>query len=201
VFQESSVGGHVLLVMQVESAVKGFALDSTEGPTKHDRTLELLSRGPPMAHGTPTHSVSVAGIVVNDDDQVLVIQRRDDERWEPPGGILELGETFEQGVAREVFEETGVSVEVQGLSGVYKNMAKGIVGLVYRCRPLSGDPEPTAEAAEARWMNRQEVSRLLAPAYAVRVEDAFRGGSASRAHDGTVVISDDANGSLSSPLA
>jgi 8-oxo-dGTP diphosphatase len=51
---------------------------------------------------TPKHSVSVAGIVVGERERVLLIRRRDNGRWEPPGGVLELGETFEEGVRREV---------------------------------------------------------------------------------------------------
>src|ERR1700742_4760112 len=84
------------------------------------------------------HSVSVAGIVVNDEGQVLVIRRRDNGHWEPPGGILELDETLEEGVRREVHEETGVWVTVERLTGVYKNMKRGIVALVFRCSPQSG---------------------------------------------------------------
>src|SRR3954451_6983963 len=94
------------------------------------------------------HSVSVAGIVVDKAGRVLVIQRRDNARWEPPGGILERDETFEEGVVREVAEETGVTVKVERLTGVYKNMTRGIVALVYRCRPASGVPISTAEAAD-----------------------------------------------------
>jgi len=41
----------------------------------------------------PKHSVSVAGIVIDDQDRVLVIRRRDNNHWEPPGGVLELHET------------------------------------------------------------------------------------------------------------
>src|SRR3954449_4721852 len=84
------------------------------------------------------HSVSVAGVVVDEAGRVLVIQRRDNGRWEPPGGVLERDETFEEGVVREVAEETGVTVHVERLTGVYKNMVRGIVALVYRCRPLAG---------------------------------------------------------------
>lgn len=76
---------------------------------------------------TPKHSVSVAGIVIDESDRVLLIQRRDNGHWEPPGGVLELGETFEQGVIREVREETGLRVEVERLTGVYKNMNRGVV--------------------------------------------------------------------------
>src|SRR3954466_10133765 len=98
------------------------------------------------------HSVSVAGVVVDEAGRVLVIQRRDNGRWEAPGGILERDETFEEGVIREVVEETGLSVEVERLTGVYKNMTRGIVALVYRCRPLSGTPRPTMEANQVMWV-------------------------------------------------
>ncbi|WP_246122399.1 NUDIX domain-containing protein [Pseudonocardia cypriaca] len=46
--------------------------------------------------------------------------------------MLELGDTFEEGVRREVVEETGVEVTVDHLSGVYKNMTRGVVALVFR---------------------------------------------------------------------
>ena len=75
----------------------------------------------------PHHSVSVAGIVVREDGRILTIQHRDTDQWEPPGGILELDETFEDGVRREVAEETGVAVEVERLTGAYKNLSRGVV--------------------------------------------------------------------------
>src|SRR3954469_4059866 len=118
------------------------------------------------------HSVSVAGVVVDHAGRVLVIQRRDNGRWEPPGGILEREETFEEGVAREVAEETGVSVEVERLTGVYKNMTRGIVALVYRCRALSGTAHPTRESVAVEWISASEVAERMAPAYAIRILDA-----------------------------
>jgi 8-oxo-dGTP diphosphatase len=137
------------------------------------------------------HSVSVAGIVVNEVEQVLLIQRRDNQQWEPPGGILELDESFQDGVVREVREETGVVVEVERLSGVYKNMPKGIVALVFRCRAVSGTPAPSSEAMRVAWVDRRHVTDLLPPAYAIRVLDAFRGDVPSRIHDGHVLIDPD----------
>jgi 8-oxo-dGTP diphosphatase len=68
----------------------------------------------------PRHSVSVTGIVVRNDGRVLAIQRQDDGRWVPPGGVLELAETPAEGVAREVLEETGIKVRADRLTGVYK---------------------------------------------------------------------------------
>lgn len=137
---------------------------------------------------TPTHSVSVAGIVVRDDGRVLVVQRRDNGRWEPPGGVLELAETFDEGVRREVAEETGVQVEVERLTGVYKNLARGIVALVFRCRPAAGEATATAESRRVAWFTSDEVRQHMAPAYAIRVLDALDGGVAVRSHDGVHMI-------------
>ncbi|MDQ3576729.1 MAG: NUDIX hydrolase [Actinomycetota bacterium] len=138
---------------------------------------------------TPKHSVSVAGIVVDHDQRILVIRRRDNGRWEPPGGVLELEESFEEGVRREVLEETGVTVAVEHLSGVYKNMKRGIVALVFRCAPTDTADVETSEASEIRWMTKAEVSHVMAEAYAVRVLDAFESDIQVRTHDGTRVNS------------
>ncbi|MGV7375136.1 NUDIX hydrolase [Mycobacterium kansasii] len=137
---------------------------------------------------TPKHSVSVAGIVVRDDDRVLVIKRDDNGHWEAPGGVLELDESFESGVQREVLEETGLAVTVERLTGVYKNLTHGIVALVYRCRPVGGEPHATKEAGEIRWMTKEEVQSAMTPAFGVRVLDAFEEVPQSRAHDGVNLV-------------
>lgn len=137
---------------------------------------------------TPRHSVSVAGVVVRDDGRILVIQRRDNGHWEPPGGVLELAETFDEGVRREVAEETGVQVEVEQLTGVYKNVKRGIVALVFRCRPAAGVATVTDESRRVAWFSPDEVRQHMTPAYAIRVLDALDGGVATRAHDGVRMI-------------
>lgn len=137
---------------------------------------------------TPKHSVSVAGIVVRDDGRVLVIKRDDNGHWEAPGGVLELDESFEAGVRREVLEETGLEVTVERLTGVYKNLTHGIVALVYRCRPVDGEPHATDEAREIRWMTIEEVMSAMVPAFGVRVLDAFEELPQSRAHDGVDLV-------------
>ena len=87
---------------------------------------------------TPRHSVSVAAVITNDRGQALLIQRRDNNQWEPPGGSLELDESIEDGLRRETREETGLAVEPVALTGVYKNMSRGIVALVFRCKVAGG---------------------------------------------------------------
>jgi len=137
---------------------------------------------------TPKHSVSVAGIVVRDDGRVLAVCRCDNHHWEPPGGVLELGETFNQGVRREVLEETGVEVQVECLTGVYKNMPRGIVSLVFRCAPVGGLATPTEEALLVRWLTIEEVRQRMDPAYVVRVTDAFADRASARVHDGINLV-------------
>ena len=138
---------------------------------------------------TPRHSVSVAGIVIDDAGRVLVIQRRDNGHWEPPGGILELGEQFEDGVRREVLEETGLDVHVDRLTGVYKNLSLGVVALVFRCTPLGTVHHNSTEAVAVRWVDPDEITALMDPAYAVRVTDAFETTAVTRAHDGVQLLS------------
>lgn len=138
--------------------------------------------------GTPKHSVSVAGIVVRDDGRILAIQRRDNAAWEPPGGVLELDETFEHGVRREVAEETGITVEVERLTGAYKNVPRGIVALVFRCRPIAGQATATDESRRVQWLTPDEIRDRMSPAYAIRVEDALTDHPAARAHDGVQLL-------------
>ncbi|MFB8138644.1 NUDIX hydrolase [Streptomyces parvus] len=134
---------------------------------------------------TPLHSVSVAGVVVREDGRVLTIKRADNGTWEPPGGVLELAEAPEDGVRREVYEETGVKVQVDRLTGIYKNTSRGIVALVFRCRVEGGHEQLTNEASAVEWLTRDEVTSRMAEVYAIRVADALLDGAPRvRTHDG-----------------
>jgi 8-oxo-dGTP diphosphatase len=145
---------------------------------------------------TYRHSVSVAAVVVREDGHVLAIRRADNGQWQIPGGILEQDETIEAGLAREVREETGLVVKVIGLSGIYKHMGLGVVALVFRCAPDSGQETLSEETAEIDWLTAAEVAERMAPAFAVRVHDALAEGSPrSRAHDGIhLLMSEDEGG-------
>lgn len=135
---------------------------------------------------TPRHSVSVAAAIFDESgENVLLIKRRDNGHWEPPGGVLELDETIEDGLQREVREETGAEMEVGPLTGVYKNMARGVIALVFRGVVSTPPGERSAEAASIAWVNLADLNQLMSPAYQVRILDACRPGGASvRSHDG-----------------
>jgi ADP-ribose pyrophosphatase YjhB (NUDIX family) len=138
----------------------------------------------------PRHSVSVSGIVIDDHGRALLIRRRDNHRWEPPGGVLELDESIHDGLRREVREETGFDIEPIALSGVYKNMTRAIINLVFRCKITGGGLATNDEATDFRWASEAEVPGLMDEAYAIRVLDALREPStaAVRPHDGVHLL-------------
>lgn len=140
---------------------------------------------------SPRHSVSVTGIVVREDGRVLVIRRNDDKRLVPPGGVLELGETPQEGCAREVLEETGYRVDVGACTGIYKNMNLGVVSMAFRCTLTGGRARTSEESDAVYWATLEEVERDVPEARAVRVFDSLGdGGVPARVHDGTNLLGD-----------
>ncbi|MCX4528081.1 MULTISPECIES: NUDIX hydrolase [unclassified Streptomyces] len=152
--------------------------------------LLYMSTGSPQVKSTPLHSVSVAGAVVREDGRLLAIRRADNGTWELPGGVLELTESPEAGVRREVLEETGIEVEVDELTGVYKNTARGIVALVFRCKPSGGAERTSEESTAVAWLTPEEVSEQMSEVFAIRLLDALdHEGPHVRSHDGKQLTS------------
>lgn len=59
------------------------------------------------------------GVMIVQNDQLLLQHRTDEDSWCVPGGVMELGETFEETAKREALEETGLSVNRLELFGMY----------------------------------------------------------------------------------
>ena len=136
------------------------------------------------------HSVSVTGVITDDRGRALLIRRRDNHRWEPPGGVLELAEGIHDGLRREVREETGLDVEPIALTGVYKNMNRAIIALVFRCKTTGGQLSTTDETEVVRWATETDIRELASEAYAIRILDALRDDApaAIRQHDGKQLL-------------
>ncbi|MFN8400065.1 MAG: NUDIX hydrolase [Anaerolineales bacterium] len=67
----------------------------------------------------PIIMVGATLLVLNKENQLLMIKRTDNNRWGVPGGAMELGESLEDTVKREIKEEIGVEVKDLELFGVY----------------------------------------------------------------------------------
>ena len=100
-----------------------------------------------------------------------------------------MAETIHDGL-REVREETGLEVEPDALTGVYKNMARGVVALVFRCKIVGGQLAATDEVTAFHWAGQTDVRRLTSEAYAVRILEAPRDSTvpAVRQHDGSNLL-------------
>src|SRR6476469_3790951 len=98
--------------------------------------------------------------------EVLLVRRIDDGYWELPGGRLEVGESAAQAVIREVAEESGVTIALIGLSGVYSDPTHVLLdpdgrvhqqlALCFHAVPAGADtaevPRPDgSETKEAAW--------------------------------------------------
>jgi ADP-ribose pyrophosphatase YjhB (NUDIX family) len=93
-------------------------------------------------------------------DKVLLCKRNIEPRWGKwtlPAGFMELGETAEQGAARETDEEAGAKVDMEGLISVISVPRVGQVHLFYRARLLSDQFDPGHETIEAGLFGEDEI--------------------------------------------
>jgi len=124
------------------------------------------------------HPVPTVGVVCLRGDQVLLIKRGTAPRlgqWSLPGGRMELGETTIAAGLRELKEETGVEATILGLIDVIDGIfparpsLDGKVGEItrhyllidYAARWISGEPVAGDDAAEARFVSREEAMALV----------------------------------------
>jgi 8-oxo-dGTP diphosphatase len=121
--------------------------------------------------------VAVKALISNRDGKVLVLKQSDPtitghNRCHPPGGIVELGESLEEALVREVQEETGVKAKVVRLFDVGEWYAERgddvmqFVGLFYECRIESEDfVIEESEASKAKWVGLEDLDHtdIIAP--------------------------------------
>jgi 8-oxo-dGTP diphosphatase len=133
------------------------------------------------------HPVPTVGVVCLRGDEVLLIKRGTPPRlnqWSLPGGRLEWGETTAVAALRELEEETAVKAELLGLidviDGVFParpggEISRHYVLIDYAARWTGGEPVAGDDAADARFVSRdeamalvewEETRRVIAEAYA-----------------------------------
>ena len=124
-----------------------------------------------MPREYPTHPlVGVGGVIVRD-ARVLVVRRATPPllgEWSIPGGMLELGERMRDGVAREIREETGLTVAVGPVLDVFDSIFPDSDGrtqyhyvlIDFLCRPVEGTATAGSDVSEVRWVGADELAGL-----------------------------------------
>lgn len=119
---------------------------------------------------------SVSAIIINDAEEILLAFHVDRQVWGTIGGAIDPFEKPEEAVMREVQEETGLTVEVQRLLGVfsgpeflveYPNGDRTVyLAVAYLCRIIAGELRPDGEEiTEARYFSLSELTGLPMPAH------------------------------------
>ena len=104
-------------------------------------------------------------------------------QWSIPGGTLELGETLEEGVRRELWEETGLEVCVGELIEAFERIfpdAEGrleyhFVILDYLCEPMSGVARAGSDVTDVAWAREEDLETYALTPTATRIlQKAFK---------------------------
>jgi 8-oxo-dGTP diphosphatase len=130
--------------------------------------------------------VGIGGVVIYEDRALLI--RRGSEpllgQWSIPGGSLEIGETLEQGVTRELLEETGLEVHVGAMIEVFERIdvsaptrvVDGVerpryhyVIVDYLCERIRGEARAGGDVTDVAWATEEELERFGLTETAMRV--------------------------------
>lgn len=115
---------------------------------------------------------SVVACIVDEEDRVLLTRRCIHPfcgQWVMPGGKIDHGEPILEALHREVQEEVGITIRVEGLIDVFEHIGvedRGdhFVILYYRAHPLTLDLAPNGEeCTEAVWMAKEKLTGLDVP--------------------------------------
>lgn len=137
-----------------------------------------------MSAAAPRISVGVGGVVVVKGRTLLIRRAKPplQGQWTIPGGTVEVGETLNEAVVREMAEETGLLVEPLEVLAVFDRIERDEEGEVvfhhvivdFLCRRLSGEAQAASDALEARWVEPGELQALaLTPKATEVLEGAF----------------------------
>ncbi|BCK57408.1 NUDIX hydrolase [Nocardia wallacei] len=128
--------------------------------------------------------VAATAFVLNENRQVLMIQRSDNGRWAIPGGGQDFGETIEETAVRETREETGIDIEITGLVGIYSNpnhvmaYTDGEVrqqfSICFRAHPIGGQMHTSPESPNVRWVAQSDLDEMdIHPSVRLRIDHGY----------------------------
>ncbi len=134
----------------------------------------------------PDRPILGIGAIILDRDRVLLVERGKEPLkgwWSLPGGVLECGETLEEGIRREVREETGLEIHLLGVVEIFERIMRDASGapeyhyvlIDYLCRARTGQLCAASDVSRVEWVRRRAL-----PGYRITegtlpvIEKAFR---------------------------
>ncbi len=126
----------------------------------------------------------VAAVIQNGEGRILLQRRSDNALWGLPGGSVEIGESVRDAIVREVREETGLTVEIVRLIGVYSDPRIQIVrypdgnvvhyvSTLFACRIVAGELQTGDETLDLRFFDPPDLPDDLVPMHRIRIQDAL----------------------------
>lgn len=123
-------------------------------------------------------------------EKVLLTRRADNGDWCLPGGAMDAGESAEEACLREVWEETGLTVEVTRLIGIYTSPHRitvyndgnrfQFVSFCFEAKIIAGTPGLSDEVTAVGYFTRTAVATLtMTEPHRERIDDAFMGQAAA----------------------
>ncbi|MBP0457489.1 NUDIX domain-containing protein [Streptomyces montanisoli] len=114
--------------------------------------------------------VAASAVVTNDQGQILLQRRQDNDLWALPGGGMDMGDSLPGTAVREVKEETGLDVEITGLVGTYTDPRHIIAysngeirrqfNVCFTARVLGGALAISDESTELRFVHPKQIDQL-----------------------------------------
>lgn len=174
---------------EIAAAARTFARDSYE-QDRADRTMAAAARlGEALTGDAEVRAefvergwdrlspmLGAAAIVLDDAGRVLLARRADNDHWNLPGGLVEVGESPSTAALRELWEEVGLRGAVTGIVGVYNGPDWGtrsaghVVHIDYLVR--ADDPRPVVgvEMTEAGYFAPDNLPEPMHPGHRERIE-------------------------------
>ena len=132
---------------------------------------------------------TVAVVLNESKDQVLLHLRNDKPMWSLPGGPPEFGESFEEAMLREANEETGYVVEIVRLIGVYSNAKYWVFdypdgnrahafAAAFQCHVIGGEAKPNMQdSLDVKWFPVLKLPDNIMPMHTKVIKDCINGRS------------------------
>ena len=130
-------------------------------------------------------SASTNGVIFDGQGRVLLQKRADNGFWALPGGMIDIGESVEQGAIREVLEETGLHVTVKRLVGIYSDpkahcimiypdgvIVQGVT-IAFECQVRAGELKISEESTDIGYFSVDALPEDTLISHHIRIQDAL----------------------------